>query len=298
VLVSESELALLVQEWVFSLKAKHLSPSTIRSYTDSVRLLDEHLVASGVTEVAGIDRQHIEKFLIGQSERVSSGTVLTRFRAIRVFFNWLIDSEEIAVSPMARMKEPRSTQRPPDVPDDDDVRRLLRSLGGKSFKDRRDLAFFRFLFDTGARIGEAIGLRVDDVNEAKLIATVRGKGDKIPPVPIGNRTAQALLAYRRERRKHRHADSPVLCLGQRGPVTYAAAYHIGHGRAAAVGIKLHPHQTRHWLAHTWLRDGGTEGGLRAVGGWESNIVMARYGASAAAERARGEHKRMSPGDRL
>jgi site-specific recombinase XerD len=296
--MAESELALLVQEWVFSLKAKHLSPATIRSYTDAVRLLDEHLVASGVTEVADIDRQHIEKFLIAQSEQVSSGSVLTRFRSIRVFFNWLVEAEEIAVSPMARMKEPRKTQRPPDVPDDDDVRRLLKSMGGKSFNDRRDLALFRFLFDTGARIGEAIGLRVDDVNEQRLIATVRGKGDKVRPVPIGNRTAQALLAYRRERRKHKYAHNTTLFLGQRGPLTYGAAYHIVRDRAAAVGVKLHPHQTRHWLAHTWLRDGGTEGGLRAVGGWESNTVMARYGASAAAERARGEHKRMSPGDKL
>lgn len=296
--MAESELELLVQEWVFSLQAKHLSPATIRSYTDAVRLLDGHLVASGVTTVADVDRQHIEKFLIGQVERVSSGSVLTRFRSIRVFFNWLVAAEEIAVSPMARMKEPKKTQRPPDIPDDDDVRRLLKSLGGKSFNDRRDLALFRFLFDTGARIGEVIGLRVDDVNEPRLIATVRGKGDKIRPVPIGNRTAQALLAYRRERRKHKYAQSPALFLGQRGPLTYAAAYHIVRYRAAAVGVKLHPHQTRHWLAHTWLRDGGTEGGLRAVGGWESNVVMARYGASAAAERARGEHKRMSPGDRL
>ncbi len=155
--MAESELALLAQEWVFSLKAKHLSPATIRSYTDAVRLLDDHLVASGVTAVVDVDRQHIEKFLIEQNERVSSGSVLTRFRSLRVFFNWLVDLEEIAVSPMARMKEPRATKRPPDVPNDDDVRRLLKSLGGKSFNDRRDLALFRFLFDTGARIGEVIG---------------------------------------------------------------------------------------------------------------------------------------------
>ena len=296
--MAESELELLVREWTFSLRAKHLSPATIRSYLDAARLLDESLVAAGVTEVGDIDRKHIEKFLIGETERVSSGSVLTRFRSIRVLFNWLVESGELAVSPMEHMKEPKKTQRPPDVPDDDDVRRLLKSLGGKSFNDRRDLALFRFLFDTGARIGEVIGLEVDDVNEQRLIATVRGKGDKIRPVPIGNRTAQAMLAYRRERRKHRYADSPALFLGQRGPLTYAAAYHVVRDRAAKVGIKLHPHQTRHWLAHTWLRDGGTEGGLRAVGGWESNVVMARYGASAAAERARGEHKRMSPGDKL
>jgi site-specific recombinase XerD len=296
--MSESELALLADEWEFHLRAKNLSPATVRSYREAVRLLDEHLVASDITNIADIDRRAIEKFLIAQGERVSAGSVLTRFRSLRVFFNWLVESEEIDASPMARMKEPRTNQRPPDVPSDEDVRRMLKAITGKTFNDRRDLALLRFMFDTGCRVGEVIKLHAEDVDARAGIANVFGKGRKARVVPFGNKAAAALLAYARERRKHPHAENEHLFIGQRGPLSYHAAYRIVQKRADAVGIRLHPHQTRHWLAHSWLRNGGSEGDLRAIGGWESNTVMRRYGASAAAERAREAHKRMSPGDRL
>ncbi len=294
-----SELALLVEEWEYHLRAKNLSPATVESYLEAAALLDDFLVGMGITDIADIDQRAIEKFLIAQSERLSPGTVLTRFRSLRVLFNWIVsDAEELERSPMAKMKEPKGAQSPPDVPNDADVRRLLKSLNGKDFTDRRDLALLRFMFDTGCRIGEAVSLRTADVDTRAGVALVYGKGRKARVAPFGAKTAAAILAYQRERRKQRLADLEDLFIGQRGPLTYNAGYRIITERAKAVGLRLHPHQTRHWFAHTWLRDGGNEGDLRAIGGWESNVVMRRYGASAAAERARDAHKRMSPGDRL
>jgi site-specific recombinase XerD len=290
---------MLADEWEFHLRAKNLSASTIRSYREAARILDEFLVAQGITDVADISQRDIEKFVISQQETVSPGSVLTRFRGLRVFFNWIVnDAEELERSPMAKMREPKGEQKPPDVPSDDDMRRLLRSLSGKSFEDRRDLALLRFMIDTGCRISEAIGLRVADVDTKAGVAMVHGKGRKSRVAPFGAKTSAALLAYQRERRRHKYAALEELFIGQRGPLTYMATYKIIRARAEAVGFRLHPHQTRHFFAHTWLRDGGTEGDLRAIGGWESNTVMRRYGASAAAERAREAHKRLSPGDRL
>jgi site-specific recombinase XerD len=297
-LMAESELALLVEEWEYHLRAKNLSRATIDSYLEAAGQLDTFLIGIGITDLAGIDQRAIEKFLIAQSERVSPGSVLTRFRSLRVLFNWLVDQEELERSPMHRMKEPRGEQIPPDVPSDTDVRNMLAAINGKDFTDRRDLALLRFMLDTGCRIGEAITLRVADLDTKAGVALVYGKGRKARVVPIGNKTTAAILAYLRERRKQRHADAEELFIGQRGPLSYFAGYRIVSGRAEAVGFKMHPHQTRHYFAHTWLRDGGTEGDLRAIGGWESNVVMARYGRSAASERAREAHRRASPGDKL
>jgi site-specific recombinase XerD len=294
-----SDLALLADEWTFNLRARSLSVHTVTSYRTAVQQLDAFLADNGApASVADIDRRDIEKYVIHDGEDHAPGTVLTRFRALRVFFRWLVDEGEIDRSPMDGMKEPRGEQKPPAVPADEDVSRVLKAISGRSFNDRRDVAMLRLMFDTGARISEITGLRVTDIDTTQCVATVYGKGRKMRVVPFGAKAAAALLAYLRVRRSHALAATEPLFLGQRGALTPGAARWIVKCRGEAVGVKLHPHMARHWMAHTWLADGNNEGDLRALGGWQSNRVMARYGASAAAERARDAHRRAAIADRL
>jgi len=61
------------------------------------------------------------------------------------------------------------------------------------------------------------------------------------------------------------------------------------------GVKVHPHQFRHNFAHTWLDRGGAEGDLMQLAGWRSAQMLRRYGASAAASRARRSYDRVMGG---
>jgi integrase len=118
-------------------------------------------------------------------------------------------------------------------------------------------------------------------------------------VPFGRRTAAALDRYLRARRGHKHADSPALWLGERGPMT---AYGIDDRLrvlARRAGLDgLHAHRFRHSLAHTWLSSGGGEQDLKRLMGWTSDAMLAVYGSSAAEARAREAFKRLRLGDRL
>lgn len=167
------------------------------------------------------------------------------------------------------------------------------------FDDRRDTAIVRLFLDTGMRLSEMAGLTLSDIDLDADVALVLGKGRRPRTCPFGDKTAQAIERYLRERSKHRLASSNQLWIGGRGDMTDNGIGQMLRRRAKEAGLEhLHPHMFRHTFAHRWLADGGQEQDLMRLAGWRSREMLARYGASAADQRAREAHRRMRLGDRL
>lgn len=88
-------------------------------------------------------------------------------------------------------------------------------------------------------------------------------------------------------------------LGRKGPFGWSGVVQVIRRRAKKAGLSgVHPHQFRHAFAHLWLADGGNEGDPMRLAGWKSRQMLARYGATAADERARAAYRASSPGERL
>lgn len=308
----------LLDSYARSLRAgDRRSKATVdRVYLPAVISLDEYLDSIGHSRrVGAIRREHVEAFLVALRERpgrkgqpMSGATVSKVYRALRPFFAWLLEEDEIAADPMARIPRPRVEEKYKTPLSEGDLERILATCSGKTFEERRDTAIIRLLGSTGIRRGELEGLTVESVEldrdggrayvEPRTSKSRRGRF-----VAFGPKTAIALDRYLRMRAGHPLAENRdgrgmrPLWLGTRGRGTLAGGAFLlmlrRRGRAAGIP-DLHPHLFRHTYAHRSLEAGMSEGDLMQQTGWKDRSMIGHYSGALAAERAQVAARRLDP----
>jgi site-specific recombinase XerD len=138
-----------------------------------------------------------------RGKQYSSRSVETYCRNVRVFFNWLVKHNHLAVNPMAQVKLPKVEKALIRVFTEEELERLDaacdRPAKGKSLTSderktlaSRDRAFLWLLLSTGIRMSEACGLLFSDIDWDSGMIYVRGKGAKERRVPMGKVARQHL----------------------------------------------------------------------------------------------------------
>jgi site-specific recombinase XerD len=290
----------LQRSFLHHLRAEGRSPATLRLYGQAVTFFSRWLESEGRTATLDeLNRPAIREWLAVLGEDHEPGTVKVRYRGLYRFCVWLVDEGELDSNPMAKMSPPTLKMKPVPIISDTDLTALLKACSGKEFNDRRDEALVRLLLDCGLRVSEACGLRLDQLDLDQGMALVKGKGSKVRPIYFGARTARALDRYVRMRSRHRWAHLDALFLTQRGALSPDGARERVSVRARIAGIDhTWPHRFRHTFAHDFLMAGGQERDLKRLAGWSSDVMLERYGASAADARAKAAAQRLKRGDRV
>lgn len=286
------------------LQIRARSDKTINTYGMSPKLFGRWLEAQGLpADASELTRARIRDWLAGIASAQSKNTLATRHTGMRRWCRWLHAEGLIADDPMVGMQSPEWEEPPVPIIDDAMLTKLVNTAAGKGFYERRDTAIIRLLADCAPRVSEMCSIRLDDaVRSGKVLDEIPiiGKGGKPRTLYPGFKTQQALWNYVRARNEHRLNYLPSLLLSQRGGLTSGGVRQMLHARGKLVGLdELHPHMLRHVVAHDHQLNGGNLRSLEVRMGWKPGSRMtARYGASAAAARAKAETQQMRRGDRF
>ncbi len=247
-----------------------VAANTLEAYRRDLRRYAEGLSARGITELAGVGEADVVAHLTGlraggeDVRPLSASSAARAVIAIRGLHRFalregLVDHD--VAHPVHPPTAPRRLPKPIAV---EDVERLLAAAGhDQSALALRDRALLELLYATGARISEAVGLAVDDLDPTDAVVTLHGKGGKTRLVPVGRYALRAVDGYLVRGRPALAAagsGAPALFLNARGgPLSRQSAWTILRTAAGRAGLAdgLSPHTLRHSFA-THLLDGGAD----------------------------------------
>ena len=242
------------------------SDRTIEAYGRDIAQYESHL-ALAKSNSRVVKPAVIEKY-VGQlraNERAPK-SIARQFAAIRMFHRFMLDEGLRTDNPTAFIDGVKVPSGIPKALSEEEVELLLNAVTGVDSLAVRDRALLEFLYATGARVSEACGLSMSDIDMESNVARVFGKGSKERIVPFGRHAKEALESWLgaggrpmlcpQQWAKRDHADA--VFLGSRGTrLSRQAAWGIVRKYAMLAGIKseLSPHVLRHSCATHMLVHG-------------------------------------------
>jgi integrase/recombinase XerD len=271
--MARAELPIEVEEFLSWMVAeKGRSANTIAAYRRDLGSYCEWLSTQG-TNVLDVSHRQLVAFVgIRRGSGAATSSIARQLAAVRMLHRFLSIEGERSDDPAADLEGVRVPSGIPKPLTEAQVTSLLDAVVVTEPIHRRDLALIELLYATGARISEAVGLSIGEIDLDARLVRLYGKGAKERIVPFGSTAAAALDDWFSPSGRARivpdrwrsRDDAEAVFLNTRGGrLTRQAAWQIikKYGVRAGIATELSPHVLRHSCA-THLLDHGAD--LRIV----------------------------------
>jgi len=249
---------------------RNVSPHTLRNYASDLEQFRTHLLGVEKREAmpaAEIDRLTIREWMASLHGDHKQTSVARKLASLRTFFQFLIREGKLESNPAKQVATPRIERKLPNHLSMEDAVRFIETPDANTDLGRRDRAILEFLYATGIRVGELVGINIADVDFRERMVRVTGKRKKQRMVPFGEPAGYAVENYLRETRGVFLAGAPeaerdlnALFLHRRGGrlTTRSVGRMIDkYIRQCADIHNISPHSIRHTFA-THLLDAGAD----------------------------------------
>ena len=247
-----------------------LAENTLASYRRDLRRYLAFCQGRGILDLGGVSELDVSQFLAALRHGddahgpLSAASAARAVVAVRGFHRFSLREGLTTLDPSHDVHPPTPARRLPKAISVIEVTALLTAAESDGNPlALRDRALLEILYGTGARISEAVGLDIDDLDLAGASVFLRGKGGKQRIVPVGRFALSAVEAYLVRSRPVLAAGGPggpALFINSRGGrLSRQSAWSSLRAAAQRAGIsgEVSPHTLRHSFA-THLLDGGAD----------------------------------------
>ncbi len=269
----------LIHQFIHYLSAeKNASPHTCRAYERDLEEFENVLRSLGMSLSTGqdidfgkVDRLAIRRYLSFLHRKNKKSSIARKVSTLRSFFKYLVKEQFITSNPAKSVSTPKVEKPLPTTLTVDEAFRLMETPVEKGRNDYRtdtrprsgrnglrDRAILELLYSSGIRVGELVGLNMNQLDLDLGIVKVMGKGRKERIVPVGSKAVESLKAYLVKRVAL--GGEEALFVNSRGKRLTARS--VGrlikkYTKLSGIFRRISPHTLRHSFA-THLLDAGAD----------------------------------------
>lgn len=312
-----------IEDYLLDHEGGNHSKKTLEWHNTALGLMRKYFVEEReITLVGEIDSPdinawfaHMRKSPGGRGKVRSERTIQTYARSARAFFHWLVSRETIESNPFDRVTFPKVGKPLIHTIDSEEFERLLLACTPPNetgpIAERaavRNRAILWVFYDTGIRVSELCGLRLEDFDRKHGILTVTGKGSKERRVALGNNCLRNLLYYLDRYRPNEEelaewgsaGENHLFLSETRLPLTkngVTLLFARIKKRAGITDKRISPHIFRHSFAIRYLVLGNDPFSLQELLGHEDMTTVKNY-MHMNDETIQAQKRKYSPGDHL
>ena len=287
-----------ISDFTIDLRMKRRAQKTRLYYESVFRVFQSIQLPVSISDVT---EDHIRTAMLTKEN--APYMYLHIYAALKTFFRWMIRRHVIVSNPMEFIDRPKMEDRLlPTVPTEEYKLLLINCNdaaihnGLRSYTSVRDEAIIRFLFDTGLRCSEMVGMQISNINIDDQVCRVLGKGNKWRTIHFGVTVQKALWEWIKIHNR-RHDDVWLSLEGT--PLTTHGIAQILERRCKRLGLHVYsPHKWRHTMAVNMLMDGAPISAVQRQLGHTRASTTEIYLRNVNANYAISEHAKHSPGDNL
>ena len=269
------------------------------AYSADIDVFLDFLRQCSIADLKDVEISLIHRFLENARKKsISQRSNARRISALKGFFSFLVQTDQVTHNPFAAIDLPRSGQILPKALSLADVNRLLSSPAIASPLMYRDTAMLFLLYSTGLRVSELVNLPLAACNFSSCFVRVFGKGNKERLIPFGLQAREKIEAYLTLGR-------PAILNGKRSNSLFVTArgsamtrlrfWQIIRKMAIAAGITkdISPHMIRHSFASHLLAHGADLRSVQLMLG-HSDIATTQIYTHIDQDRLKSIHRKFHP----